>query len=112
MINKKLRRQSGEYIKYYYPNHPNSDKQGYILEHRLTMEHYLGRYLTSKEIVHHIDGDKHNNKITNLAICRYNGEHSNIHNRMNLLVYGLIKTGLVKYNKKTKDFDLNIDIFL
>jgi hypothetical protein len=39
-----------------------------ILEHRKVMEDYLGRKLTSDEIVHHIDGNKSNNEITNLVI--------------------------------------------
>ena len=39
-----------------------------ILEHRHIMEVYLGRVLTSDEIVHHIDGNKLNNSIENLVI--------------------------------------------
>jgi predicted RNA-binding Zn-ribbon protein involved in translation (DUF1610 family) len=39
-----------------------------ILEHREVMEQHIGRRLLSTEYVHHIDGDKTNNAITNLQI--------------------------------------------
>ena len=63
-------------------------KDGYIFkyqkskhyrgEHRLVMEKYLGRPLRSDEIVHHKDGNKQNNDISNLEIVT-RAEHINIH---------------------------------
>lgn len=43
-------------------------KTGYILEHRLVMARYLGRPLEKHETVHHIDGNRVNNNITNLQL--------------------------------------------
>lgn len=40
----------------------------YVLEHRLVMALALGRPLTQHETVHHIDGDRANNKIDNLQL--------------------------------------------
>lgn len=52
----------------YKPEHPHSDGKGYIREHILVMEKYLGRYLTEDEVVHHIDENKLNNDISNLQL--------------------------------------------
>ena len=56
------------YVRIYYPDHPNAYNDTYIYEHRLVMEEHIGRYLKSGEIVHHIDGNKENNKIENLCL--------------------------------------------
>ncbi len=54
------------------------NKKGNVKEHRYIMEQYIGRKLKPEEIVHHIDGDKTNNEISNLKIMT-RGEHSRLH---------------------------------
>jgi len=60
------------------PDHPFANNLGYVREHRLVMEKFLGRYLTPKEVVHHKDGNKLNNSVENLAIMD-NREHPHTH---------------------------------
>lgn len=40
----------------------------YVLRHRLVMARHLGRPLTERETVHHIDGNRQNNDISNLQL--------------------------------------------
>ena len=47
--------------------------------HRLVMEEHLGRKLKSSEVIHHIDGDKQNNKIDNLILFPTKSAHTKFH---------------------------------
>ena len=47
-------------------------------EHRAVAEQMLGRPLTSKDVVHHIDGNKHNNAPENLQVLSH-ADHLRLH---------------------------------
>lgn len=68
------------YILVYCPEHPNASKgaRKYILEHRLVMSNLMKRPLLATEQVHHINGNKADNRIENLELISARG-HSKHH---------------------------------
>lgn len=63
------------YVFLFCPEHPNCNNVGYVNEHRLVMERHIGRFLISKEVVHHKDQNKQNNSIDNLQLFASESEH-------------------------------------
>ena len=49
-------------------DHPNAQGGKWVPEHRLVMEKYLKRFLTKNEDVHHINGNRLDNRLKNLEI--------------------------------------------
>ena len=56
------------YVQIWNPNHPNCRSAGYMHEHRFVMSEHLGRELKRYENVHHINGNRADNRIENLEL--------------------------------------------
>jgi len=51
------------------------DRRGYALEHRLVIAQHLGRLLLDSEVVHHINGNKADNRLDNLELLPNDASH-------------------------------------
>lgn len=83
----------------------HNDYCGSIREHVLVMEQSLGRALEKGEVVHHIDGDKRNNRLQNLQLMSVD-EHNACHAANDSLVLHLYRQGIMGYNRETKRYYL------
>ena len=72
------RKRSDGYIKVYCPDHPYSTKDGYVMEHVLVMEKEIGRCITRKEVVHHKNHKRDDNRLENLELMAFKA-HAGLH---------------------------------
>lgn len=62
----RIKHKSG-YVLVRRPDHP-ANNNGYVPEHRLVMEQYIGRHLLPQETVHHKNGKRSDNRLENLEL--------------------------------------------
>jgi len=97
--------------------------------HKSRTEKYIGRPLYTstsvmvrhpefkfcqdvEEVVHHIDGDRTNNELSNLYVFRNNGRHMDFHQRVRTWAIGLCGKTLdqkIEYLKTFPDLHSNLD---
>ena len=62
------------------PNHDRADKSGYVMEHILVFEEKTGVKVPKNCVIHHLNGDKADNRIENLCMMEY-GAHTAYHHQ-------------------------------
>lgn len=89
------------YYLIFIPEHPSSDSKGYCFEHRIVVEKFIGRFLTNNEIIHHINGNRADNRIENLMLFKDNKSHQQFHAKIRQ--FGMTNPIFNKINNRWKD---------
>ncbi len=72
----------------FYRSMKNDNWKGYVYEHIFIAEKMIGRPLRDEEVVHHLDGDRANNRVENLLVLE-KSQHSKLHTWINAGAPGL-----------------------
>ena len=86
------------------PRHPDANFNGRVLEHRLVMEKKLGRRLSKEDIIHHIDFNPRNNKVSNLYLMT-RATHIKLHKSFEDLITFLFNKKIIYFNRKKGNYE-------
>lgn len=92
------------------PEHPDANSRGYVREHRYVMAWHLGRALDKTEVVHHVDGNRLNNHISNLFLLKSDKEHGDLHNDLLEMSHKLIRAGVIVLDRRTGKHRFNTSV--
>lgn len=79
-------------------------EKGTIVAHRKVYEDFYNIKLSKNEKIHHIDGNKENNDISNLFKCNSNRHHYLVHSQLQKVAYSLIQKGIIKFDKEKGEY--------
>lgn len=92
------------YIDIYMPSHPDSTREGRILEHRLIMAQQLGRRLLRSETVNHINHIRDDNRPENLEVMTV-GDHARESNGFGKQLRAAQRAKLAEYERRFGPLD-------
>ncbi len=75
-------------------DHPECSRDGYVMEHRVVVEDFIGRLLTQSEQVHHLNYEKADNDLMNLMLFANAADHTAFHKWMDRV--GAFSLGLIE----------------
>jgi hypothetical protein len=84
-------------------NDSNIGWKSYKKEHIHLIEQNINRKLEQNEEIHHINGNKLDNDISNLFLTN-KSDHRKIHNSLRDIGYKLYEAGLIFFDKKTQTY--------
>lgn len=86
-----------------------TDEEGYVRvkvvvgtapwkqQHILVVEARIGRRLAGGEVVHHINGNRADNRGENLYLCRDRSHHNDVHRSQDVAFRKLLEAGIVAF---------------
>lgn len=89
------------YVGYDYPFlsiERKAAKAYWIFEHIYVMQQHLQAEIPKGYVVHHIDGNKYNNRLDNLILCTEE-QHNRCHSQANGLLFVLFELGFIGFDK-------------
>lgn len=84
------------YVGVWTPGHERADNQNRVYEHTLVIEKHIGRLPNKGEVIHHINGNKKDNRMENLYLCNHKN-HKNAHWSIDRLVGELLTRDIVEF---------------
>ena len=75
----------------------HAGKGRWALQHALVMEKIIGRPLARTELIHHINGDRGDNRPENLYLCRSRSHHNAVHGSQDTALRLLLAAGYVRF---------------
>lgn len=86
---------SNGYVTLLKPEHPNSNKKGYVLRSHFVWGENTGRMIEKPEVIHHINGIKDDDRFENLRLFASDAEHQRVVHRMKGY-FGVIRGGIIR----------------
>jgi IMP dehydrogenase/GMP reductase len=83
-----------------------SEEKKHVQEHRLVLANSINKHHSELDEIHHIDGNKKNNILSNL-IELTSSEHGTLHSQLEKLAFDLVKSNQIVFNKEYKEYRLS-----